>query len=139
MLYSWDQHQNCTRCPQNKITYECVPSSWSLDGAVYIAGRMCGVYVDDLEFKQNAQVVTTDSVGGSQWLVNILSYDKYLNVKEAVQIQDFLPGVVENPDAFGIPPFCQNARMCANIDQHVEESPAQFLPVYLKRRFGWKE
>jgi hypothetical protein len=115
-----------------------VPSTWLIEDVVYIAGQKCQKYVDNPEFVQNAQVVTADVFGTTQWLVNVLSYDKYLNVKEAVQIQDFLQGQIEDPTAFGIPPFCQNARECSSIDQHVQDSPAQLLPVYLKRRFGWE-
>ena len=138
MMYSWDQHQNCTKCPQPKLLKECIPETWLVQDVIYVAGQKIQVYVDDMENKRNSQSATAASIGPTPWLVNILSYDQYQNVVEAVQIQDFLQGVVEDPTALQVPPFCADAPQCASMEQHLQTSVAGVLPEYLQRRFGWK-
>ena len=77
------------------------------------------------------------SIGPTPWLLNILSYDQYENVVEAVQIQNFLQGVIEDPRALDIPDFCLDAPQCPSFEHHMRHSPARLLPVYMQRRIGW--
>jgi hypothetical protein len=139
ILYSWDQNQQCTQCPHPNITYECVPSDWRVKDVVFVLGQKCAVFADDVEHTRNAQVASMDVIGTTPWLLNVLSYDQYENVVEAVQIQNFLQGVIEDPHALDIPDFCRGAPQCPSAQHHARISPAKHLPVYMKRRLGWEE
>ncbi len=83
---------------------------------------------------RNVQVASMSNIGSTPWLLNILAYDDHLNVIEAVQVQNFRQGVVEDPTALDIPDFCVNAPKCRSAAELMENSP---LPLYLKRQHKW--
>ena len=153
IMYSWDMNQVCKRCPQPKFIKECIPQDWKVQDVIFVAGQKCQVYVDDMENKRNAQgkreiftlifsffllfiikVATALPFGTTPWLVNVLSYDQYENVIEAVQIQNFKQGTYDDPHALDIPSFCANVTTCSSLQEHLEEFK---LPVYIKRRLGY--
>ena len=132
-LYSWDDKQNCTQCPQPTMLLECIPADWRIQDVIFVAGQKVQRYVDNMEKKRNSQSCTAASFGPTPWLLNILSYDDFENVIEAVQIQNFEPGVVTDPSSLVPPAFCANAPVCKSLEHHLQTNAA-VLPIYLKRK-----
>lgn len=93
---------NCTAQSAPTTSFECIPADFKPISFVNIAGVNCTVWSSPDGTQQ--QVATNDP--DLPVLVQVINRDENLNIKEFVQIVNYVPYIPNGPGELQIPEFC---------------------------------
>lgn len=113
--------------PQPTVVYECIPSTFVPVSYHTVVGVNTTQWQDD-RFKPTAAQVSTNALA-EPILSSIIAFDDNQNIKEFVQIQDYVDHFDPATKALELPDFCTGS----DVQKTTAEELNEFLPTAVRR------